>query len=210
MANNLVDQSLPLKLSWETIHKITADYLDADTDGNPSAERLNIFYDALFRLICDRELNFNAVVLLEVTLYLASNKWLIIENQDKWNRIQDQLWRSSIDFQLEAVYRIRAMLAALSITTLLEGKTIALRKLVEKFLYGQNLKIDMSDIGELLFNKGWYQNLSGYELGAIVDPNSIIKSLDGEGDKVNRVLDIRIRHVLIRVSALLDIFAFQV
>jgi len=102
------------------------------------------------------------------------------------------------------------MLAALSITTLLEGKTIALRKLVEKFLYGQNLKIDMSDIGELLFNKGWYQNLSGYELGAIVDPNSIIKSLDGEGDKVNRVLDIRIRHVLIRVSALLDIFAFQV
>ena len=205
VVNNVGDRSFrshSLELSWETIHKITADYLDANTDGNPSAERLNIFYDALFRLICDRELSFNAVVLLEVTLYLASNKWLIIENRDKWNRIQDQLWRGSIDFQLEAVYRIRAMLAALSITTLLEGKTIALRKLVEKFLYGQNLKIDMSNIGELLFNKGWYQNLSGYELGAIVDPNSIIKSLDGEGDKDNRVI--------IRILALLDIFAFKV
>ena len=81
MVNNLVVQSLlssPLKLRWETIHETVVGYLDTDTGGDPSAERLNIFYDALFRLICDRELSFNAVVLLEVTLYLASNKWLII------------------------------------------------------------------------------------------------------------------------------------
>ena len=196
MVNNLVDQSLlssSLKLSWETIRETVVGYLDTDTGGDPSAERLSIFYDKLFWLICGREgkLSFNATILIETTPYLVSNKWLIIKNRGRWKRVEEQLWQVSMNFQLGMRERIQAMFSAVSVTALLEGRVVALKKLIKVILDKQDLKVNTSSIGEVFSSKGWYQNLSCFTLGEIVDPNSVIKNLnENEGGKVRRILEV--------------------
>ena len=114
-----------------------------------------------------------------------------IRNRERWNWVEEQLWQSSLNFRLGISDRFGLILAALSITALLEGRVVALKKLIEIILGNQNLKINASSIGESLFNKGWYKNLSGFTLGEIVDPNSVIKNLgDNKGGTVKRILEI--------------------
>ena len=182
-----------LELSWETVHKTIAGYLDANTDDDSDTERLSIFYDALFKLICGRKekLSLNASVLIEITPYLTSNKWLIMKNRDRWKQVEEKLWQASINFRPETPNLFKVILSALSITAFLEGRVAALKKVVGTILHDQNLQVDARAIGELCSNKGWYQNLPSLTLNGIVDPNFVIRGSDSEiRIKVKRILDI--------------------
>ena len=143
MVNNVGDRSFrshSLELSWETIHKTITDYLGANIDDDPSAERLSIFYDALFQLICGRdgEFSLDLLVLTEMVPHLVNKGWLIPENRDRWNQVKEPMWQVSMNSQLGVRERIQAMLAAVSITALLEGRIIALKKIVKTILHDQN------------------------------------------------------------------------
>ena len=187
-----------LKLSWDSILETISDYLDADIDDNLSAVRLRFFYDSLFQLICGREGEFSLdlSILTEMVPHLTNKGWFISENRDRWNQLKKQLWKASMKCQLNIPNRIQAMLAATAITALLDGPSVALKKIVETTIHDQNLKTDANAIGELFSSKGWYQNPTNLTLDGIVNPNAVINGSDSE--------------MRIRIKRILDILAFKI